>query len=101
VGWTAILAGLTPATVGVDLAHHALALQGSVWAALYDADELMAQHSSKVCVTTDDFQIGVADPGIQDAHQRFVWRGFGLRIVINQRNFPIKHQSIHTLLQDG
>jgi hypothetical protein len=68
VGLTTILAGLTPATVGVDLAHHALAFQGSVWTAFYDADELMAQDTPKICVTTHDFQIRVADPGIQDAH---------------------------------
>jgi hypothetical protein len=73
---------------GVDFAHDALSNPTRIErATLYDAHEFVTEYTAKTCVTLDEFQVGIADPGHKHTHQCFPVRDIGenrVRVVVVQ-----------------
>jgi hypothetical protein len=80
---------------GVDLANHALADPGGVFARNHDTNKLVPQNATKIHVAARNLDIGVADTDKRGTYERLASTQDWSRIVVDLTQFAIVHNGVH------
>ena len=86
---------------GVDLSRHSGAGLQRCRRCDEGADELVAQDPSEIHVPVDDLQIGPADSGDGDPHERLTRGGIGGREIGPVGQPSVEYQAVHAILPRG